>query len=287
MTTVNGTTGNDTLTGTTTDDTIAPGAGTDTIDGLAGTDTVVFTGTRSNYNISQTFSGYLVKDAVGATGTKTLSNVELLQFSDSVANLSVATTAKLLTTAQLNSLTELYVAYFNREPEASGLEFWIREVAGGKSLEEIGKSFYAVAISADYSALTGYSASMTDTDFISKIYQNVLGRSGPDADGLNYWLTGLADGRQTRGSLINTILAAAHGYKGDATYGWVADLLDNKVTVGIYHAITAGIDYLTSADAYTTSTAIAAKVTATDTTAAITLIGLSDQTDYQSPPMPG
>lgn len=37
----------------------------------------------------------------------------------------------------------------------------------------------------------------------------------------------------------------------------------------------------------TQGTAIAAKVTATDTSAAITLIGLSDQTDYQLPPMPG
>ena len=39
--------------------------------------------------------------------------------------------------------------------------------------------------------------------------------------------------------------------------------------------------------AYANCQAIAAKVTPTDTTAAITLIGLSTQTDYQSPPNAG
>jgi len=81
------------------------------------------------------------------------------------------------------------------------------------------------------------------------------------------------------------LFISAHSFKGDATWGWVADLLDNKVTVGTYHAVTAGIDY--AEDAYTSCQAIAAKVTSTDTTEAIALIGLSDQVDYQSPPMPG
>ncbi|MFA7282607.1 MAG: hypothetical protein WC100_21165, partial [Sterolibacterium sp.] len=118
MATYTGTSGNDTLTGSSGDDTITPGTGNDTIDGVSGTDTVVFGSVRSNYNISQTFSGYEVKDTVGSTGTKTISNVDQLQFSDKLYNLNVATDAKLLSTTQLNSLTELYVAYFNRVPDA-------------------------------------------------------------------------------------------------------------------------------------------------------------------------
>ena len=286
MATINGTSGNDTLTGTAGDDTLLPGIGNDSVDGGDGTDTLILSGPRAHYNITQTPTGDLVTDTVGTTGTKTISNVELLQFSDTIANLSIAATARTISTTDLNSLTELYIAYFNREPEASGLEYWIKQLAAGNSLEEISKSFYAVATSADYSALTGYSENMSPTDFVTKIYQNVLGRSSPDAEGLSYWLSHLADGSQTRGSLINTILAAAHGYKGDATYGWVANLLDNKVEVGTYHAVTAGIDYLTPADAITEGAAIAAKVTATDTTAAIALIGLADQTEYPSPPSP-
>lgn len=286
MATINGTSGNDTLTGSSADDTITPDTGNDTIDGLAGTDTAILSGARSNYNISQTFTGYLVKDTIGGAGDKTVSNVELLQFSDKIYNLSVATDAKLISTTQLNSLTELYVAFFNRVPEAGGFDYWIKELAGGQSLTQIAQSFYNAGV--QYSSQTGFSESMTDQDFIHVFYKNVLGRpEGADAGGLAYWNGKLADGSSTRWSLAQDILTSAHTFKGDATWGWVANLLDNKVTVGTYHAVTAGIDYLTSSDAITQGSAIAARVTATDTTAAISLIGLSEQTDYQSPPMPG
>jgi serralysin len=285
MATSTGTSGNDTLTGSSSDDTITPGNGNDTIDGVSGTDTVVFGSARSNYNITQTFTGYEVKDTVGSTGTKTISNVDQLQFSDKVYNLNIATDAKLLSTTQLNSLTELYVAFFNRVPEAGGFDYWIKELAGGKSMTDIAQSFYNAGV--QYSSVTGFSSDMKDEDFIHVFYKNVLGRAeGADADGLSYWNSKLVDGSSTRWSLAQDILASAHTFKGDATWGQVADLLDNKVTVGTYHAVTAGIDYLTSAETLSQGVAIAAKVTATGTTEAITLIGLSDQTDYQSPPMP-
>ena len=288
MAIISGTSGNDTLVGTTGNDSLQPGTGNDTLDGGSGTDTVLFSGARANYSITQTFTGYQVRDSVGGTGSKTLSNVELLQFSDSIANLSVAADARTITTGQLNSLIELYTAYFNRVPDASGLDYWINQYKGGMSLNGIGNSFYEAAISSAYSSLTGYASTMSNTEFINKIYQNVLGRSSADADGLNYWLTGLGNGSQTRGSLVNTILVAAHTYKNNADAGLaaVADLLDNKLSVGTYHAVTAGIDYANASSGYTTCQTIAAAVTATDTSAAISLIGLSTQTDYQSPPMP-
>lgn len=287
---LNGTSGNDTLAGTSGDNTFNPGAGNDTIDGAAGTDTVVLSAARGNYNIIPAITGYQVIDTVGSTGTKTVGNVELLQFSDTVCNLKIAADAKLISTAQLNSLTELYIAYFNREPEASGLEYWIGRVAAGDSLDQIGMSFYNAAISTPSYAYIGYSETMSNADFVKIIYANVLGRSGttaPPQEDVDYWANNLATGRDTRGSLISTMLSSAHSFKGDATWGWVADLLDNKVTVGVYHAVTAGIDYLTPADAISHGVAIAAKVTPTDTTAAIGLIGLSGQTDLQTPPMPG
>ena len=286
MATINGTSGNDTLTGTSADDTIVPGNGDDSIDGLGGKDTLTLSGPRSNYNISQTFTGYTVKDTVGATGTKTVSNVELLQFSDTIDNLSIAADAKQLSSTQLNSLTELYIAFFNRVPEAGGFDYWINQLVGGTSLTDIAKSFYEAGV--QYSSLTKFSADMTDQDFINVFYQNVLGRpEGADAGGMDYWNTKLAQGISTRWSLAQDILASAHTFKGNAALGYVADLLDNKITVGTYHAVTAGVDYLTPADAVTQGVAIAQRVTASDTAAAITMIGLSTQTDFQSPPMPG
>jgi len=291
MATINGTSGNESLIGTAANDSFYPGNGNDTIDGGGGTDTVVLSGPRANCSISQTFTGYLVTDTVGGTGIKTVSNISSLQFSDTIANLTVAADAKTISPTQLTSLTELYIAYFNRVPDASGLDYWIKALVGGQTLAQIGSSFYEAAISPAYAPLTGYSPTMTNADFVRIIYANVLGRTAtnlppPQVD-VDYWAGNLSSGLATRASLISTMLTAAHEYSGNATWGWVANLLDNKVTVGTYHAVTAGIDYLTPTTAYSTCVDIAAAVTQTDTTAAIHLIGLSAQMDFQSPPMPG
>lgn len=115
------------------------------------------------------------------------------------------------------------------------------------------------------------------------IYKNVLGRDEVDQEGLDYWSASLASGAQTRGTLINTILGSAHGFKGHLQYGYVADLLDNKVTVGNYFAIEQGLNYLTPEDSISKGIKIAAAVTATDTAASKLLIAMSDkQLDLKS-----
>ena len=73
---------------------------------------------------------------------------------------------------------------------------------------------------------------MINADFVTVVYKNVLGRpDGADAEGLAYWSGKSADGIASRGALVSTILDSAHTYKGDASFGFVADLLDNKITV--------------------------------------------------------
>jgi len=42
------------------------------------------------------------------------------------------------------------------------------------------------------------------------------------------------------GSLVSAILTSAHTFKDDATWGWVADLLDNKIQVADKFAVTWG-----------------------------------------------
>lgn len=79
-------------------------------------------------------------------------------------------------------------------------------------------------------------------------------------------------GRTTRASLAQDILYAAHGFKGDASDGYVANLLDNKYDVAKTIAIDWGITYVT--DAYQHGVDIAQRVTATSTAAAISLVGL-------------
>jgi hypothetical protein len=266
----------DTITGNDSDNAITGGAGNDAIDGGKGTDTAIFTGTRTTYTLTKTASGYTAAAKSGTDGTDTVTNVEKLQFSDMTINLQVGDKAKSITPAQLQNISELYIAFFNRVPDADGLSFWIDQFKAGSTIESISKSFYDAAISTAFTALTGFSATSTNPDFITAVYKNVLGRSEVDAAGMTYWSTSLGNGTQSRGSLVNTILTAAHGYKGDATFGAVANLLDNKYAVGKVFSVDQGITYNSSTESYSKGQAVALAVTATDTAAAIKLIGVSD-----------
>jgi hypothetical protein len=183
--------------------------------------------------------------------------------------------AKLPTTT-VNSLIELYVAYFARTPDATGLAYWIDKAAAGESLTAISKEFYNAGV--QFSSLTGYSNTMTNSDFIKVVYANVLGRSGstaPPATDVSYWDNQIQSGATTKEGLIQTMLTAAHTFANDPTWGWVPQLLNNKVTVGYQAAVTDGLDYNSPADAISQGMAIAHAVSATDTTAAVGLIGVA------------
>jgi hypothetical protein len=64
-------------------------------------------------------------------------------------------------------------------------------------------------------------------------------------------------------------------YTNDATWGWVAKLLDNKATVANQVAVIWGINYPTAAESITKGVAIADAVTPTDTTHALSLVGVN------------
>ncbi len=252
------------------------GGGDDVIDGGAGQDTALYLGKRNDFALSLSAGGFIVKDSNGSEGTDKLSHIENLQFADMNINLTVAEKAKSISPAALQSIIELYIAYFNRVPDADGMAYWIDQYKANATIEQIGKSFYNAAISPQFSALTHYSDSMSNVDFIRIIYANVLGRNEVDQGGLDYWNKSLTDGSQTRGTLINTILYSAHGFKGRSDYGYVADLLDNKFLVGRFIAIDQGINYNTAEENYSQGVKIAALITPTDTSAAINLIGVHD-----------
>ena len=244
--------------------------------------TASFSGKRANYTITQTGVGYTITDNVGSGGTTTLGSVQSLVFLDVTINLAIGDKSGTLSAANLQSLIELYVAFFNRVPDADGLSYWIDQFNAGQSFSQIAQSFYNAAV--QYSSLTGYSATMSNADFVTVVYKNVLGRSTPDQDGLNYWTGALTDGTETRGSLVATILASAHTFKGNASFGYVADLLDNKVTIANYFAVQQGLSYNTPEDSISKGMAIAAAVTATGTTAASDLIGITDTLFNLAPP---
>lgn len=244
--------------------------------------TGAFSGVRANYTVTRGANGVTVTDHVGTDGTTTVdSSVQSLKFADVTINLQIGSKAASISAADLKTLIELYIAYFNRVPDAEGLGYWIDQLKGGKSLEQIGQSFYDAAL--QYASLTGYNSTMTNADFVRMIYKNVLGRTSVDQPALDDWTSRLVKGTETRGTLIKTILGSAHTFKGDATYGYVADLLDNKVSVGTYFAVQQGLSYNTSTDSVSKGMSIAAAVTSTSTSNATRMIGAPDPSFNMAP----
>ena len=234
-------------------------------------------GQRGDYEIGRTANNFYVKDLVSNTGTSYLNGEKLIEFSDMTVNLEVFVKSKEISEKDLQALIELYIAFFNRVPDANGMSYWIDQLKNGASIAEISKSFYGAALA--FSSVTGYSASMSNADFVKIIYKNVLGRNEVDAEGLAYWSSSLSNGSATRASLIATILNSAHTFKGDPTYGYVADLLDNKIKVGLYFAIQQGLSYKTDEISIQKGMAIANAITPTDYFAAIYSVGLDPHAD--------
>lgn len=264
----------DVLTGTAGNDTMAGFDGNDIISGGGGTDTAAYEGYRDEYTVMKSATGVMVTDNVGLEGTDSLSGMEVLAFADMHVNLSIGANSRTIAPAQLKTLEELYVAFFNRVPESDGLSFWIDQTRAGQSISAIADAFYNAALL--YPAQTRYSVDMTNGDFVNAVYRNVLGRAeGADAGGFAFWTSRLDNGA-SRGELVTTILDSAHSFKGRADYGWVADLLDNKAYVAQRFAVEMGLAYNTPEESIAQGMAIAQAVTPYSTDAAISLIGVND-----------
>ena len=82
-------------------------------------------------------------------------------------------------------IARLYFAYFLRIPDYGGLTHWIGQFRGGQTLNQVSQSF---AQSAEF---VGTYGNLNNNQFVSLVYQNVLGRA-PDTAGLTYWVGQLA-----------------------------------------------------------------------------------------------
>ncbi len=88
----------------------------------------------------------------------------------------------------------LYLAYFLRWPDESGLAFWANAIRNGTSVGQISDFF---AASPEFMQRYG---TLSNKDFVTLVYANVLGRS-PDSAGYNYWLAQMNAG-MTRGAVM-------------------------------------------------------------------------------------
>ncbi len=93
------------------------------------------------------------------------------------------------------STWRLYQAYFLRQPDQSGFDYWMSVRSGGLGLEAISDYF---SRSQEFELTYG---NTTNADFLGLVYENVLCRT-PDQRGFGYWLSLLDEGKLTRGEAM-------------------------------------------------------------------------------------
>lgn len=240
-TTLLGTYGNDTA--------LIAARGIERIDGGEGVDRAIFAGNQTSYTLRLGPEGMTLTDRSEAGwGMVQLDNVELIDFGTPLDIFGGPMDLRSfgghvgLDGDTLDFLIEMYIAYFNRAPDAVGLSFWSTAHANGLSLEEIAEGF---ADQPETRAL--YPEGSRSLSFVHDVYQNVLGRT-PDLNGLRFWSDILDDGMVSQGGFILELL---RGTKADppagASQGFIdrqlADrtYLDLKTDLGALYAVHRGM----------------------------------------------
>ncbi|WP_413678127.1 DUF4214 domain-containing protein [Prochlorococcus sp. MIT 0916] len=130
-------------------------------------------------------------------GYDEITGVNTMSFEDKEVNLidDIKETFDQVTGLATDSgrMFRLYNAAFARFPDADGLRYWIGKYSSGENdSRAVSQSFLASNEFAER-----YGENITDEQYVTTLYQNVLGRA-PDTSGLNYWLGQLSSGAETR-----------------------------------------------------------------------------------------
>lgn len=173
--------------GTSANDNIWVYTGTHSIDGGVGTDTLDLKVAKFvDSKISPSGGSYNIN---WNHGSDQISNVERIQFEDTNVALDISGTA--------GEAYRIYKAAFDRAPDTGGLGFWISAMDHGSSLTSVAAGFIA---SPEFQKL--YGANVSDRDYVTKLYNNVLDRN-PDQGGYDFWLGALANGATRQDILVN------------------------------------------------------------------------------------
>jgi hypothetical protein len=212
--------GNDTLDGKAGNDTFGRVWGHDFIFGGAGIDTLNIEGPSTS--IAATYklreNSFYIRDIYGSTAL--CRDVETFLTTDGVYSAS-----SFQTIGNINSsLIQIYVAAFRRAPELGGYNYWsAAEKTSG--LAAVARTIFSLDV-----VKAIYPDQMTNSSFVTAIYNNVFGKQ-PDADGLQYWSRELLS--KSRGDLVLSMTTAALNVA-DGVEG--KDFFQNRVDWGIYAA---------------------------------------------------
>ena len=136
---------------------------------------------------------------------------------------------------RVHAVIRLYRATFLRTPDHGGLAYWLQRRGQGTTLASIADSF---ASSSEFRNRYG---GLTDSQFVSLVYGNVLGRS-PDVAGRAYWVGRLAQGL-ARGQLMASFSQSSEHVRSTAgsvrTVATYDDLLGRVPTAAAHDLIVA------------------------------------------------
>lgn len=139
-------------------------------------------------------------------------------------------------------IQKLYIAYFNRPGDVSGVDFWEGVVAGAQGNTS--------AVSAAFASSDEYKktfAGKSNADIVRTVYQNLFGRAA-EAAGVAWWADALDKKTITIDGVVTAIAGGAQGTDLDA--------FNNKVTAA--KAFTAALDTYPERAAYAGDDAAAA-----------------------------
>jgi hypothetical protein len=230
------------------------GAGDDDINGGEGDDIALYDGASSQFTVrySYSVSETSITDRTGREGTDT-GGTNTLRFSDrdwtQIPNEGFYFSEVDLSQTDFTSLAELYIAYFNRAPDAEGLYYWTLAFLNGTSLDQAAEFFFDQP---ETRAL--YGTELNTPVFVTSVYENVLGR-GPDDIGQAFWVDALTDGTVTEGQFIRAFLLGARaeaplGASDDFAAQQDADraYLDAKTDIGLYFGAILGMSDIDNAN---------------------------------------
>jgi len=254
--TLNGTAGSDTIIALEGDDVINPGRGDDALAGGPGIDRVTFSGDQSSYTISiGQFTSLITDRRPGGDGTDDIQTIELLDFATELPlfggqpmRFDFFDGPGQLTEEEFAPIIELYIAYFNRAPDALGLYFWATAYTNGTTLEQMASLFVGQP-----ETQIEYPPGTSNTIFAETVYTNVLGRT-PDAGGFNFWVGLLDDGIVARDAFILEVL---RGAKADPSPGQTQEFIDQQIAdrayletktdIGAYFSVLKGMSEVNAA----------------------------------------
>ncbi|NRB02903.1 MAG: DUF4214 domain-containing protein [Rhodobacteraceae bacterium] len=246
---LSGLSNNDRLDGAGGDDFLQGNGGDDEIIGGSGFDTAGYSGDRDAYSITIGAQEINIQDRrPGQDGRDVLDGIERIAFGDQNWNIAQFSEVANLSEDAFRSFVEVYIAYFNRAPDAEGLFFWGTTFSNGLSLEQISEFFFVQP-----ETQATYPDPSDTAFFVESVYGNVLGRA-IDQAGFDFWTSVLNSGAVTEAQFLLEIIRgakapAAPGSDPDFVAQKEADVayLTNKTDVGIYYSAILGMSNVNNA----------------------------------------